>query len=79
MIYGGLADYAISPGGCIIHFDENGGSIISKPSPDTWIWVAGFVLIQSVLIFALIRVRRAKQAASAISALLSADRPVAPH
>jgi len=66
MVDGGLADYAISPGGCIVHFDENGGLIIPKPSPDAWIWVAGFVLIQSVLIFALIRMRQPRQAASPI-------------
>jgi hypothetical protein len=66
IIDGGLADYAISPGGCLVYFDKNGNFIIPRPSPDAWIWVAGFVLIQSALIFALIRLRRHKQASTPI-------------
>lgn len=61
LIDSALADYAISPSYCLILLDDFGNVVFPKPSPDAWILVTAFVLIQSLLILALIRTRKATQ------------------
>jgi hypothetical protein len=57
LLDGALAQDAISPGGCMIYMDKDWNWIPPKSSPHIWLWIAGFVLLQGVLIFAQIRLR----------------------
>lgn len=55
-----LAEGAIS--GCcdVGYFDANGRLVFPGPEPALWLPIAGFVILQGILVFVLIRLRRSR-------------------
>ena len=69
---GALGEAAISGVGDVGYFDESGYFKFPGPEPRLWLPIAGFIVLQGILIFGLIRLRETKDAGLSI---LQADGP----